>query len=153
MEKRRRSNACKTRTTIVDRIGKGKASTAAVLPEWWKREKERVRQIERDRERKDDERIIYDGREFSSIFLAPKDERLSVNALLCLHMFTRCFIYYFQSVIYFFLFSRKIEFSVFVFCGRRCEIDMMGYRSVLFYYFSLELYGSLAKRVLNNRTI
>lgn len=50
---------------------------------------------------KDGEKISYDERKFSSIFLAPRDERLSVNAL-CLYIikFTRCFIYYFQSVEY-----------------------------------------------------
>lgn len=56
---------------------------------------------------KDDEKISYDGREFSSIFLARRDELLSVNALLCLHIFTRCFIYYFQSVEYTFPCSVK----------------------------------------------
>lgn len=68
-----------------------------------KKEREKVKK----KTMKDDEKISYDGREFSSIFLAHRDERLSVNALLCLYMFTRCFIYYFQSVEYTFSCSVK----------------------------------------------
>lgn len=58
-------------------------------------------------------KISYDGREFFSIFFALRDERFSLNALLCLHMFIDALFIIFSLLNILFLVQQKNRISLF----------------------------------------